>query len=209
MSLPFDAQIQEIAALLHAEACRRLVVRVEQVLDAAAIGAASDARDAIEATLGDLRARLEISTNTVKFHLSNIFAREPFRHRSHISKAAKGVICGFGGLGYELAIEAIDWNVIFLLAAMMTVVSIMIPTGGFDWLAYRLAALAKGRQYLLLVLIGSAVTAFSLLLDFEDGAPCVSDGDCVEKRCIGGRCVDDDKVPALAPSPAPHEGEGA
>lgn len=44
---------------------------------------------------------------TVEVHLSNIFTREPFRHRSYISKAAKGVICGFGGLGYELAIEAL------------------------------------------------------------------------------------------------------
>ena len=56
------------------------------------------------------------------------------------------------------AIEAVDWNVIFLLAAMMTIVSIMIPTGGFNWLAYKLAAMSKGRQYIMLVLIGTAVT---------------------------------------------------
>lgn len=43
----------------------------------------------------------------VEVHLSNIFAREPFRHSSYISKTALGVICGFGGLGYELAIEAL------------------------------------------------------------------------------------------------------
>ena len=63
------------------------------------------------------------------------------------------------------AIEAVDWNVIFLLAAMMTIVSIMIPTGGFGWLAYRLAAFSKGRLYLMLVLLGTAVTVLSLLLD--------------------------------------------
>jgi Na+/H+ antiporter NhaD/arsenite permease-like protein len=63
------------------------------------------------------------------------------------------------------ALEAVDWNVIFLLAAMMTIVSIMIPTGGFNWLAYKLAAMSKGRQYLMLVLIGTAVTVISLLLD--------------------------------------------
>ncbi|MEM8644340.1 MAG: type II 3-dehydroquinate dehydratase [Pseudomonadota bacterium] len=44
---------------------------------------------------------------TVEVHLSNIFRREPFRHHSYISGAAKGVICGFGGLGYEFAIEAV------------------------------------------------------------------------------------------------------
>jgi len=63
------------------------------------------------------------------------------------------------------AIEAVDWNVIFLLAAMMTIVSIMIPTGGFDWMAYRLAAYSKGRLYLMMVLLGTAVTVLSLLLD--------------------------------------------
>lgn len=54
-----------------------------------------------------LDALLACPVPIVEVHLSNILAREPFRHRSHISKAAKGVICGFGGLGYELAIEAL------------------------------------------------------------------------------------------------------
>jgi Na+/H+ antiporter NhaD/arsenite permease-like protein len=71
----------------------------------------------------------------------------------------------YGFYSPEHAIEAVDWNVIFLLAAMMTIVSIMIPTGGFDWMAYKLAALSKGRLYLMLVLIGTAVTVLSLLLD--------------------------------------------
>ena len=63
------------------------------------------------------------------------------------------------------AIEAVDWNVIFLLAAMMTIVSIMIPTGGFGWLAFKLAAYSKGRLYLMMVLLGTCVTVLSLLLD--------------------------------------------
>ena len=54
-----------------------------------------------------LDALLACPIPTVEVHLSNIFTRERFRHRSYISKAAKGVICGFGGLGYELAIEAL------------------------------------------------------------------------------------------------------
>jgi 3-dehydroquinate dehydratase-2 len=43
----------------------------------------------------------------VEVHLSNIYRREPFRHHSFVSRAASGVICGFGGFGYVLALEAI------------------------------------------------------------------------------------------------------
>ena len=63
------------------------------------------------------------------------------------------------------AVDAVDWNVIFLLAAMMTIVSIMIPTGGFAWMAYKIAAMSRGRLYLMLVMLGTAVTVLSLLLD--------------------------------------------
>jgi 3-dehydroquinate dehydratase II len=42
----------------------------------------------------------------VELHLSNPAAREPFRHTSVLAPVASGVIAGFGGLGYELAIEA-------------------------------------------------------------------------------------------------------
>jgi len=39
-------------------------------------------------------------------HLSNVFAREAFRHHSYFSDIAMGVISGFGSLGYELALQA-------------------------------------------------------------------------------------------------------
>lgn len=54
-----------------------------------------------------LDALLACPTPSVEVHLSNIFTREPFRHHSYISKAVMGVICGFGSIGYELAIEAL------------------------------------------------------------------------------------------------------
>jgi 3-dehydroquinate dehydratase-2 len=43
----------------------------------------------------------------VELHLSNPAAREPFRHRSVVAPVADGSIAGFGGLGYELAVEAV------------------------------------------------------------------------------------------------------
>ena len=47
-----------------------------------------------------------LSIPIVECHLSNPAAREPFRHTSVLAPVASGVIAGFGGLGYELAIDA-------------------------------------------------------------------------------------------------------
>jgi 3-dehydroquinate dehydratase-2 len=43
----------------------------------------------------------------VELHLSNPAAREPYRHTSVIASATNGSICGFGGLGYRLAVNAV------------------------------------------------------------------------------------------------------
>jgi len=43
----------------------------------------------------------------VELHITNIYNREKFRHKSLLSKAAKSVICGFGAKGYVLALEGL------------------------------------------------------------------------------------------------------
>jgi 3-dehydroquinate dehydratase II len=51
-------------------------------------------------------AFLAVSVPFIEVHLSNVFAREEFRHRSYLSDLAAGCIVGFGPLGYELALTA-------------------------------------------------------------------------------------------------------
>ena len=90
-------------------------------------------------------------------------------HRVKVAMLGAGAMMLAGTLfdfySSEQAVEAIDWNVIFLLGGMMTIIAIMIPTGGFQQLAYTIADLSKGRLFLLLALMGSLVTFLSLLLD--------------------------------------------
>ncbi len=54
-----------------------------------------------------LDALLAYSGPVIEVHMSNIWKREPFRHHSYMSRGATGVIAGFGGVGYELAITAV------------------------------------------------------------------------------------------------------
>jgi 3-dehydroquinate dehydratase-2 len=51
-------------------------------------------------------ALLGVAIPFVEVHLSNVHARESFRHHSCLSDVARGVICGLGPLGYELALTA-------------------------------------------------------------------------------------------------------
>ena len=51
-------------------------------------------------------ALLGVAIPFIEVHLSNVHAREPFRHQSYLSDKAQGVICGLGAQGYEFALSA-------------------------------------------------------------------------------------------------------
>ena len=48
-----------------------------------------------------------IPAPTIEVHISNIFAREEYRHHSLLTSACRGIICGLGLKGYELALNAL------------------------------------------------------------------------------------------------------
>ena len=54
-----------------------------------------------------LDAILGVKLPVIEVHITNIHAREAFRHTSYVSLAAKGLVCGFGITGYALAIDGL------------------------------------------------------------------------------------------------------
>lgn len=91
------------------------------------------------------------------------FHRAKFAMLGAVAMVGAGQLWGF--YGPEEALQAIDWNVVFLLGSMMTIVAIVVSTGGFNLIAYKIAEYSQGRLFLLMVLLGTAVTLISLLLD--------------------------------------------
>lgn len=72
-----------------------------------AVGIVINAGAYTHTSVAILDALLSAEVPCVEVHLSNIHQREDFRHHSFVSKAAKGMICGFGSHGYILAIDAL------------------------------------------------------------------------------------------------------
>lgn len=55
-----------------------------------------------------LDALQAVGLPVIEVHISNIHKREPFRHRSYVSRVAEGVLCGFGPNGYLMALDAMQ-----------------------------------------------------------------------------------------------------
>jgi len=83
-----------------------LVTWIQKARDSAA-GLIINAGAYTHTSVALLDALRAVDLPAVEVHLSNIHRREPFRRRSYISPGVDGVICGFGGLSYGLAIEAL------------------------------------------------------------------------------------------------------
>src|SRR4051794_36238680 len=94
-------------------------------------------------------APMLVSASVLALTFVAIFTEQIHRlDRTRVAMAGAGamIIAGqiFGFYGPAQALRAIDWNVVLLLGCMMTIVAIMLPTGGFENLAFRLARLSRG-----------------------------------------------------------------
>lgn len=83
-----------------------LVTWIQDARDAAA-GIILNAGALTHTSIALLDALTAAELPTIEVHLSNIYKRESFRHRSYVSPAATGVICGLGPKGYLLALDAL------------------------------------------------------------------------------------------------------
>jgi Na+/H+ antiporter NhaD/arsenite permease-like protein len=81
------------------------------------------------------------------------------------SLVGAGLMIGLHFVGYEEALHAIDMNVLFLLIGMMVIVNTLTDTGVFEWLAIRLARLAKGNGLLIAVFFMVLTAFLSAFLD--------------------------------------------
>ena len=96
-----------------------------------------------------------------------IFSEVIHRTLAGVIGAVAMILVGLIGGFYTQAdaVAAIDANTMFLLTGMMTLVVMLKPTGGFEYLAIRLAKLSKGSPVRLLIYLSTLVTVISLFLD--------------------------------------------
>jgi 3-dehydroquinate dehydratase-2 len=80
---------------------------IQEALSGKAAGLIINPAGFTTTSIAILDALLTMEAPVIEVHISNIHAREPFRHHSYVSKAARAVICGFGVKGYVLAIDGL------------------------------------------------------------------------------------------------------
>ncbi len=82
-----------------------LVERVQQLMDAPVDFVIINPAAFTHTSVAIRDALAAVRVPFMEVHLSNVFAREPFRHHSYFTDLAVGMICGLGPRGYELALE--------------------------------------------------------------------------------------------------------
>ena len=86
-------------------------------------------------------------------------------HRTIAALLGGLTIILIGVLDQDQAFHAIDWNVIFLLAGMMMIASVLRETGLFQWIAIQSVRLGKGNPYRIMVILVLVTAVTSALLD--------------------------------------------
>lgn len=106
-----DARLQELGRQLR---CRvdsfqsnHEGALVDRIQEGGADGVLINAAAFTHTSIAIRDALLAVGVPFVEVHLSNVFAREPFRHHSLLSDVAVGCICGFGAKSYDLGLRAL------------------------------------------------------------------------------------------------------
>ena len=108
-----EARLREVGAELGASVrCVQhngegQLVDAIQALAGAADGVVVNAGAYTHTSIALRDALIGVGVPVVEVHVTNVHAREPFRHRSMLASAALGVLCGFGTYGYELALRGL------------------------------------------------------------------------------------------------------
>ncbi|HMV68640.1 MAG TPA: type II 3-dehydroquinate dehydratase [Myxococcota bacterium] len=105
-----DALAAELGvALLHVQSNHEgaLVDAVQQAARDGVAGAVINAGAYTHTSIALRDALLGTGLPFVEVHVSNVYAREPFRHTSYLADVAAGVVVGFGPAGYELALRGL------------------------------------------------------------------------------------------------------
>jgi 3-dehydroquinate dehydratase-2 len=84
-----------------------IVDLIQEAGAAKAIGIVLNAAAYTHTSVAIFDAISAVSVPTIEMHITNIHAREPWRHHSYVSLAAKAIVCGFGIDGYALAIDGV------------------------------------------------------------------------------------------------------
>lgn len=104
-------------------------------------------------------------TGTAVFLVTYVIITSERIHRTIAALGGALVLVVLGILTQHRAFEAVDWNVIFLLAGMMIIANVTEKTGVFQWLAIRSAKIARGNPFYTLALLAGVTAVLSAFLD--------------------------------------------